>query len=65
MRMSRYFLPVLKETPREAQIVSTRVNLENSEANLRDQKFLAQQNLTTYLNNFRTALLTIELNKLQ
>ena len=50
---------------REAQIVTTRVNLENSEANLRDQKFLAQQNLTTFLNNFRTALLTIELNKLQ
>ncbi len=50
---------------REAQIVTTRVNLENNEANLRDQKFLAQQNLTTQLNNFRTALLTIELNKLQ
>lgn len=50
---------------REAQIVTTRVNVENAEANLRDQKFLAQQNLTTYLNNFRTAMLSIELNKLQ
>lgn len=50
---------------REAQIVQTRVGVENAEANLRDQKFAAQQNLSTYLNNFRTALLSIELNKLQ
>lgn len=50
---------------REAQIVTTRVNLENAEANLRDQRFSVQQNLTTFLNNFRTALLSIELNKLQ
>lgn len=50
---------------REANIVSTRVGQENAEANLRDQKFLAQQNLTTYLNNFHTAMLSIELNKLQ
>ena len=28
MRMSRYFLPVLKETPREAQIVSHRYMLQ-------------------------------------
>jgi outer membrane protein len=50
---------------REASVVSARVNQENAEANLRDQKFLAQQNLTTYLNNFHTAMLSIELNKLQ
>ncbi|MDA1081875.1 MAG: TolC family protein [Gemmatimonadetes bacterium] len=50
---------------REQQIITTRVGVENAEANLRDQKFLAQQNLTTFLNNFSTATLTIELNKLQ
>ena len=50
---------------RESQMVTTRVNLENAEANLRDAKFLAQQNLTTQLNTYRTAQLSIELNKLQ
>ena len=50
---------------REQSIVNSRISVENAEANLRDQKFLAQQNLTTYLNNFRTALLLIELNQLQ
>lgn len=50
---------------REANVVSARVAQENAEASLRDQKFLAQQNLTTYLNNYQTAILSIELNKLQ
>lgn len=50
---------------RESQIVSSRVGLENAEANLRDAKFLAQQNLTQQLNNFQTAMMSIELNKLQ
>lgn len=50
---------------RESQVVTTRVNLENAEASLRDAKFLAQQNLTTQLNTYRTAQLSIELNKLQ
>jgi outer membrane protein len=50
---------------REAGLVTARVNLENAQANLRDAKFLAQQNLTTQLNTFRTATLSIELNKLQ
>jgi outer membrane protein len=50
---------------RESQVVTTRVNLENAEANLRDAKFLAQQNLTTQLNTYRTAQLSIELNRLQ
>ena len=50
---------------RESQVVTTRVNLENAEATLRDAKFLAQQNLTTQLNTYRTAQLSIELNKLQ
>jgi outer membrane protein len=50
---------------REANVVAARVGQENAEANLRDQKFLAQQNLTTFLNNFHTAMLSIELNKLQ
>jgi outer membrane protein len=57
--------PIWDRYSREAQQVTARVNLENAEANLRDQKFLAQQNLTTYMNNFRTAMLSIELNKLQ
>lgn len=50
---------------REANVVSARVGQENAEANLRDQKFLARQNLTTFLNNYHTAMLSIELNKLQ
>jgi outer membrane protein len=50
---------------RETQIVSSRVGLENADAGLRDAKFAAQQNLTTYLNNFQTAMMSIELNKLQ
>lgn len=50
---------------RESQIVSSRVGLENAEAGLRDAKFAAQQNLTTYLNNFQTAMMSIQLNKLQ
>ena len=50
---------------REANIVTTRVNYENATANLRDARFFAEQNLVTFINNFRTAILSIELNKLQ
>jgi outer membrane protein len=49
---------------REASIVSARVGMDNAEANLRDAKFLQQQNLTTQINTFRTAMLSIELSKL-
>ena len=57
--------PLFNNYQREAGLVTARVGLENAEANLRDAKFLAQQNLTTQLNTYRTNLLSIELNKLQ
>lgn len=57
--------PLFNNYQREAGLVTARVGLENAEANLRDAKFLVQQNLTTNLNTYRTALLTIELNRLQ
>jgi outer membrane protein len=50
---------------REAQIANSRTSLENAEATLRDQKFLVQQNVTQQLNSFRTAMASIELNRLQ
>jgi outer membrane protein len=56
--------PLFDGYRREQTLVSARVGLENAEANLRDAKFLAQQNLTTQLNTYRTALLSIDLSKL-
>jgi outer membrane protein len=50
---------------REAQLVTARVTMENAEANLRDARLLAQQNLTTQLNTYRTAVATMELQRLQ
>ena len=57
--------PLFNNYQREAGLVTARVGLENAEASLRDARFLAQQNLTTQLNTYRTNLLSIELNKLQ
>ena len=56
--------PLFDGYRREQTLVTARVGLENAEANLRDARFLAQQNLTTQLNTYRTALLSIELSKL-
>jgi outer membrane protein len=50
---------------REQQLVTARVNADNAEANFRDARMLAQQNLTTFLSNFRTAEETIALQNLQ
>jgi outer membrane protein len=50
---------------REASVVASRVAEDNAEATNRDARFGAQQNLTTQLNNFRTAMQSIELNRLQ
>ncbi|MBM4192804.1 MAG: TolC family protein [Gemmatimonadetes bacterium] len=50
---------------REQQRANARTTHENAEANLRDQRFLVQQNLTQQLNTFRTAMASIELNRLQ
>jgi outer membrane protein len=46
---------------RENSIVIARVAEDNAEANLRDARYFAQQNLTTFLNNYQTAQETIAL----
>lgn len=50
---------------REQTLILARIAEDNAEANLRDAKFLAQQNLTTFLVNYNTALQTIALQQLQ
>jgi outer membrane protein len=49
---------------REQSLVTARVAEDNADAQYRDQKFLAQQNLTQQLANFRTAEQKIELQLL-
>lgn len=50
---------------RENTLILARISEDNAQANLRDAKFLAQQNLTTYLASYQTALQTIALQLLQ
>lgn len=50
---------------REQTLIAARISEDNAQANLRDAKFAAQQNLTTYLVNYNTALQTIALQQLQ
>jgi outer membrane protein len=50
---------------REQSLILARIAEDNAQANLRDAKFLAQQNLTTYLVNYQTAQQTIALQLLQ
>ena len=50
---------------REQTGVQARIALENAEATLKDNRFVVQQTLTQQLNTFRTALASIELNRLQ
>ncbi len=50
---------------REQTLIIARVSEDNAEANLRDAKFVAQQNLTSYLVNYQTAQQTIALQLLQ
>lgn len=50
---------------REQQILAAKVAENNADATLRDLKLLQRQNLTTYVNAFRTAEQTIELQRLQ
>ena len=50
---------------REQSLVLARVSEDNAEANLRDAKFVVQQNLTQYLANYQTAEQTIALQLLQ
>src|SRR5207247_148360 len=49
---------------RESNLVTARVNEENADAALRDARFFAQQQLTTFLSNYRTAIETIALQQL-
>jgi outer membrane protein len=50
---------------REQTLILARIAEDNAQASLRDTKFLAQQNLTTYLVNYQTAQQTIALQLLQ
>lgn len=50
---------------REATLANAKISEENAMANLRDARLAAVQNLTTQLNSYRTAVQSIELNKLQ
>jgi outer membrane protein len=50
---------------REQSLILARISEDNAQANLRDAKFLVQQNLTTYLVNYQTAQQTIALQLLQ
>jgi outer membrane protein len=49
---------------REQNLVNARMSESNAEANYKDQQLLAQQTLTTQLNNFRTAQQRVELQLL-
>ncbi|MFI5310823.1 MAG: TolC family protein [Gemmatimonadales bacterium] len=50
---------------REATLIAARVAEDNAEASLRDAKFGATQNLTTFLNLYRTSVAQVELQLLQ
>ncbi len=50
---------------REQGLVTARIAEDNAAANLRDAKFVAQQNLTSFLVNYQTAQQTIALQLLQ
>jgi outer membrane protein len=54
MRFSLQF-PFFNQGTREEQIVRSRVAEDNAQAQLRDMRLLAQQQLTQYLSAFRTA----------
>lgn len=47
--------PFFNQGTREEQVVRSRVAEDNAEAQLRDARFLAQQQLTQYLSAFRSA----------
>jgi outer membrane protein len=47
--------PFFNQGTREEQIVRSRVAADNAEAQLRDARFLAQQQLTQYMSAFRSA----------
>lgn len=49
----------------ELSLVQSRIAEDNAQANLRDTKFVAQQNLTQFLANYQTAEQTIALQQLQ
>ena len=57
--------PIFNNYSREQTLILARISEDNAEANLRDAKFAAQQNLTTYLVNYNTAQQTIALQLLQ
>jgi outer membrane protein len=60
MRFSLQF-PFFNQGSREEQVVRSRVAEDNAEAQLRDTRFLAQQQLTQYLSAFRSAEQRVEI----
>ncbi len=50
---------------REASVVTANANADNADAQLRDARLLARENLAQYLATFRTAQQTIDLQQLQ
>jgi outer membrane protein len=57
--------PIFNNYVREQTLVLARISEDNADANLRDAKFSAQQNLTQFLVNYQTAQQTIALQLLQ
>jgi outer membrane protein TolC len=57
--------PIFNNFSRELNTVQATVAEDNAEANLRDARFNAHANLATLLDQYRTAMETIELQRLQ
>ncbi len=57
--------PIFNNYAREQSLVLARIAEDNAEANLRDARLAAQQNLTQFLVNYQTAQQTIALQLLQ
>jgi outer membrane protein len=57
--------PIFNNYSREESLILARINEDNAQANLRDARFLAQQNLTTFLASYQTAQQTVALQLLQ
>lgn len=57
--------PLFNNYSRENSLIIARVAEDNAGVSLRDAKFGAQQNLTSFLSNYQTAQQSIELNQLQ
>jgi outer membrane protein TolC len=57
--------PIFNNFTRESNAMQSKVAEDNAEANLRDARFNARANLATLLDQYRTAIETINLQQLQ